>query len=110
MLPSCGVRQREEAVPVNTHRISEDQVDRAIKLLRAGVAPDEAATETAMSRGTLYDRLRKRGLTAEGVPGRARDQRRPPAERRDAERARRDTAFAMRERGLTFEAIGAELG
>jgi transposase-like protein len=96
-------------VLVSTRRISDAQVDRAIELLRSGAHPIEAALAVGMSEMTLYKHLRRRGLAADGTPGRARDRRRPPTERRTAQRARRDAAVAMRERGLTFAEIGAEL-
>lgn len=90
-------------------RIPDAQVDRAIEMLRSGVRPAEAATTNGMSTWTLYDRLRERGLSPRGEPGRTRQQRRSRGEQRDEQRARRDAAFALRERGLSFDAIGAEL-
>lgn len=96
---------------VSRRRVSEEQVDRAIGLLRACATPAEAARASDMSVATLYGRLRKRGLTAEGLPGRARDQPRP---RRTGSlgtrRERFDTVVALRERGLTFAEIGLRLG
>jgi hypothetical protein len=91
-------------------RISDEQVDRAIELLRFGIHPRAAANAAGMSLGTLYKCLHRRGLTAEGSPGRAHDRRRPPTERLEAQRARRDAVFAMHEAGLDFVEIGAELG
>jgi hypothetical protein len=90
--------------------ISDEEVDRAVALLRTGLTVDEVAARTGIRTNSLYTHLSRRGLTATGEPGRARDHRRPPTERRLAERAHRDRALALHERGLTFAEIGAEMG
>jgi hypothetical protein len=92
-----------------TRRVTDRQFDEAIELLRAGVHPKEVARTLGIGLSALYWRLRKRRLTAEGKPGRAHlNRRKPVVERPQPDPT--DVVLALREQGLTFEAIGARLG
>jgi hypothetical protein len=118
MWPSCSAEQSlapigypaaAMATDKRSRRIPDATIDRAIVLLRAGATVVEAALRVGISKATLNRYLRLRGLTAYGTPGRARDHRRtrhhePPPLEHAAQ------VVDMRDRLLTFEQIGAQLG
>src|SRR5215218_7614500 len=74
-MPPCRVAGQRVGVVPMSRRISDEQVDRAIELLRSGIGPGAVAEAAGMSEVTLYAHLRRRGLTTEGAPKRAGDQR-----------------------------------